>query len=176
VNPDPREIRIDWDQVKKDFPAITGHNDSLLARGISVVAVAVEKSGPGFIRHLNERLFRLDGLRLVKWILYCEPVTDIGSLHGIIWRVTNTMDPGRDVFLVPSDGTGPSHAGIDGTRKTRKDDGFDRDWPNIICADMETMDSVDAKWPTLGLGPLIESPSRKYRQQIYPGGAMTDPV
>ena len=57
--------------------------------------------------------------------------------------------------------------GLDGTRKTKELDDFRRDWPNIIIADAETIQAVDNKWDQLGLGPLISSPSLKFREQMY---------
>jgi 4-hydroxy-3-polyprenylbenzoate decarboxylase len=57
--------------------------------------------------------------------------------------------------------------GFDGTRKTREFDDFTREWPNIIVADDRTIAAVDEKWPELGLGPLIVSPSRKFKSQMY---------
>jgi 4-hydroxy-3-polyprenylbenzoate decarboxylase len=57
--------------------------------------------------------------------------------------------------------------GLDGTRKTVEFDNFHRDWPNIIVADLSTIETIDAKWQSLGIGPLIESPSLKFRKQLY---------
>ena len=63
---------------------------------------------------------------------------------------------------------------MDGTRKTRGYDDFDRDWPNIVVSDSNTIKEVDKKWDKLGLGTLIESPSLKYRKQLYKGGAIAE--
>ena len=57
--------------------------------------------------------------------------------------------------------------GFDGTIKTRELDDFQRDWPNIIVADDNTIGAVDAKWNQLGLGAFIPSPSLKFKDQIY---------
>ena len=57
--------------------------------------------------------------------------------------------------------------GFDGTRKTKLYDDFQRDWPNIIVADDNTIASVDLKWDQLGIGPLISSPSLKFKEQLY---------
>lgn len=37
-----------------------------------------------------------------------------------------------------------------------------RDFPNVVTTDWDTILTVDAKWQKLGLGELIESPSRRY--------------
>jgi 4-hydroxy-3-polyprenylbenzoate decarboxylase len=169
---DPAHIRIDKAHLKQTYPEIAGMNDSLLALGISIVAVSLRKERPGHVRELNEQLFRQPGLADVKMILYCEEITDMDDIKEIVWRVTNNIDPKRDGYIVDAKSDDDiSHIGIDGTRKTKELDGFGRPWPNIIVADERTMDSVDAKWGRLGLGPLIASPSRKFRRQLYSEGA-----
>ena len=57
--------------------------------------------------------------------------------------------------------------GLDGTRKTKELDNFQRDWPNIIVADDATIRAVDEKWKDLGLGTFLPSPSLKFKDQIY---------
>ena len=71
------------------------------------------------------------------------------------------FDPRRDHILTKG------ILGLDGTRKTKELDNFQRDWPNIIVADEETIRTVDAKWDQLGLGPFLASPSLKFRDQLY---------
>jgi 4-hydroxy-3-polyprenylbenzoate decarboxylase len=56
---------------------------------------------------------------------------------------------------------------LDGTRKTKEWDNFQRDWPNIIVADAATIQAVDAKWNKLNLGPFLPSPSLKFKAQLY---------
>jgi len=46
-------------------------------------------------------------------------------------------------------------------------DNFQRDWPNIIVADDETIAAVDEKWKELGLGGFLPSPSLKFKDQLY---------
>jgi 4-hydroxy-3-polyprenylbenzoate decarboxylase len=40
--------------------------------------------------------------------------------------------------------------GIDGTRKW-KEEGFDREWPELITMDAETKKRVDEMWDRLGI-------------------------
>jgi 4-hydroxy-3-polyprenylbenzoate decarboxylase len=63
--------------------------------------------------------------------------------------------------------------GLDGTRKTKDLDNFQRDWPNIIVADDKTIKSVDDKWNKLGLGKFIPSPSLKFKEQMYGESAVS---
>jgi len=41
----------------------------------------------------------------------------------------------------------------------------------VIVADDETIAKVDRKWQDLGLGDKINSPSLRYKTQLYKGGA-----
>jgi 4-hydroxy-3-polyprenylbenzoate decarboxylase len=85
-----------------------------------------------------------------------------------MWRFANNFDPKRDSFI------SSGGIGMDGTRKTKAFDNFDRPWPNIICADEATIKSVDEKWAKFGLGKLISSPSLKYKKMLYKGGAVAE--
>ncbi len=57
--------------------------------------------------------------------------------------------------------------GLDGTIKTKELDNFQRDWPNIIVMDDDTIKAVDEKWSRLGLGKFLSSPSLKFKGQMY---------
>jgi 4-hydroxy-3-polyprenylbenzoate decarboxylase len=113
----------------------------------------------------------------VKIVLYVEHTVDPSKLAVALWRFCNNLDPKRDQFLYSM----PSRAekgktyhclGLDGTIKTKELDNFQRDWPNIIVAADETIESVDSKWKDLGLGEFIPSPSLSYKEQLYGEEAM----
>lgn len=65
----------------------------------------------------------------------------------------------------------PGHLVIDGTRKQKGRDNFERDWPNVIVSDDVTIKKVDDLWPSLNLGKFIPSPSIKYKSIVKQGGA-----
>jgi 4-hydroxy-3-polyprenylbenzoate decarboxylase len=105
-------------------------------------------------------------------ILYVEHTVDARDLPVALWRLCNNLDPRRDHILSERASNKIACMGLDGTRKTRELDNFQRDWPNIIVADDTTIENVDRKWEELGLGPLIASPSLKFRDQLYGGEAV----
>ncbi|MGB3076604.1 MAG: menaquinone biosynthesis decarboxylase, partial [Chitinophagales bacterium] len=159
--------------IRISYPEIKSINTSLVEKKISVVFIAVQKNRKNHIRELNEKLFHETGLKEVKFIIYVEHSVAASDIASVIWRWSNNIDPRRDSFVVAAaDDSSISHIGFDGTRKTREYDNFDREWPNIICMDKETIQKIDAKWSTLPLGPLLTSPSLKYRSQLYKGGAV----
>jgi 4-hydroxy-3-polyprenylbenzoate decarboxylase len=151
--------------ILSSYPEITGINDKL-ARDIQlpVLFVSVEKSRKGHVEELHRELCKRDELAGFKMILYVEHTVDVADIADTLWRFCNNLDPKRDHFYGGQD---KNIIGLDGTRKTKALDGFERPWPNIIAADDATIQSVDGKWAQLNMGPLIKSPSLKYRPQMY---------
>ena len=154
------------------FPDIRNINSSLLADGIPVLFIAVRKGRPNHIRELHEAITRMPELESVKLIAYVEHTVDPTDLSTALWRFCNNLDPKRDHLITERQSTqhpGKVFAclGLDGTIKTAALDNFQRDWPNIIVADDETIQAVDDKWPDLGLGPYLSSPSLKFKDQLY---------
>jgi 4-hydroxy-3-polyprenylbenzoate decarboxylase len=171
---DASKVIASHEALPLKYPEIVGINTSMFHMGINAVLISVKKNRPNHIRELNEQLLKEPIFHFVKFILYLEEVADVNDLKDAVWRFANNLDPRRDSFVVHDSGNGISHIGLDGTRKTKAHDGFERDWPNILAMDEATMNAVDAKWDKLGLGAFIESPSRKYLKQLYPGGAVAE--
>ena len=114
----------------------------------------------------------------VKMVLYVEHTVNALDLATALWRFCNNLDPKRDHVLFKKDteaGKYTAILGLDGTIKTKEFDGFERDWPNIIVADDETIEAVDAKWSDLEIGAFISSPSLRYKDQMYGEKAVADP-
>jgi 4-hydroxy-3-polyprenylbenzoate decarboxylase len=161
---------VDAAAIMQQFPEIKGINSKLLQLDISCILVAVEKNRPFHIKELNEQLYTLPALSGVKMILYVEHTVEVSDLASALWRFCNNLDPKRDSFVVRQPASGGKYIGgigMDGTLKNKVLDNFERDWPNIIVASDETIKQVDAKWPALGLGEFLPSPSLKYKHQIY---------
>ncbi len=157
------------EQLMSKYPEIKAINDIVAQKhGIPVLFVAVEKNKLGHIKLLHEQLSLEPGIAAFKMLLYVEHVVDINDVADMLWRFCNNMDPLRDHLY---GGAKREILGLDGTRKSKEFDGFDRPWPNIIAADKATIDAVDAKWNTLNLGKIIFSPSLKYSTQLYRGDA-----
>ncbi|WP_343746169.1 menaquinone biosynthesis decarboxylase [Chitinophaga sp.] len=166
----PAPKSLDAASIMQQFPEIKGINSSLLAIDIPCVLVSVQKSRPFHVRELNEQLYTLPALDGVKMVLYVEHTVDVTDLASALWRFCNNMDPKRDSFVVrkpAGNGRYIGAIGMDGTLKTRLLDNFERDWPNIIVADDDTIRKVDALWKDLQIGPFVASPSLKYKHQIY---------
>lgn len=169
----------DW---LKDFSEVEKVNSTLLLENIPVLIVSVEKNRKGHIRELHQKICDRQEAEALKMILYVEHTVDANDLGTSLWRHCNNLDPKRDHIPYKRERarregqettnhklqtTNFSCLGLDGTMKTKEHDNFQRDWPNIIVADDETIKTVDEKWNRLGLGEFLPSPSLKFKGQMY---------
>jgi 4-hydroxy-3-polyprenylbenzoate decarboxylase len=160
------------DFLKPKFPEIKDINAFLLTKDIPCLVISFRKNRKGHIKELHEKICALPELEGVKIILYVEHTVDANDLPVALWRFCNNLDPKRDNYLSQRPAAlNPEKyyacMGFDGTRKTKEFDNFQRDWPNIIVANDETIKSVDDKWNDLGVGDFISSPSLKFKNQMY---------
>jgi len=151
------------------IPEIRNVNVLLPLKDIPCIIISVEKNRVGHIKELHRQVAALHEMQYIKMILYVEHTVDPDDLTTALWRFCNNLDPKRDHIIAQSQFNGKSVAclGLDGTRKTKELDHFERDWPNIIVSNDETINAVDAKWDKLGLGAFIPSPSLRFKSQIY---------
>lgn len=165
LTPFKLSAQFSTEKIKTGFPEVAAINDNLARKyGIPVLFVAVKKDKPNHIASLHESLCKLDEMQGMKMILYVEHTVDANDIPDTLWRFCNNLDPRRDHLYGGKD---RNILGLDGTRKYKSLDGFERPWPNVIAADEATIKSIDAKWNGLGLGTLIPSPSLKYQHQMY---------
>ncbi|WP_121355169.1 menaquinone biosynthesis decarboxylase [Flavisolibacter nicotianae] len=160
------------EKAVKQFEEIKDINTSLLKKDIPVLILSVEKNRKGHVRELHLQLCNLAELEGIKLILYVEHTVSANDLAVALWRFCNNLDPKRDAVLAqrPSakeEGKTFACMGLDGTIKSKEFDNFQRDWPNIIVMNDETIKAVDEKWSRLGLGDFLPSPSLKFKSQIY---------
>lgn len=167
--------------LRAKFLEIKGINATLVKQEIPCLIISVEKKRKDHIKSLHEQICELPGMQMIKMILYVEHTVDANDLPTALWRFCNNLDPKRDYHLYkgrpgsrlatpnsePDSDSYTACIGFDGTRKTKELDNFQRDWPNIIVADEETITVIDQKWPQLGIGEFIPSPSLKFKDQLY---------
>jgi 4-hydroxy-3-polyprenylbenzoate decarboxylase len=152
------------------FPEIRNINSQLPELDIPCLLVSVIKKRKDQIRELHQALAaHLHVVLPVKLILYIDERINPKDLPVALWRFCNNLDPRRDHHLYEGKQEGKLYAcmGLDGTTKTEALDDFQRDWPNIIVANDQTIAAVDQKWASLGLGDFIPSPSLAFRDQLY---------
>jgi 4-hydroxy-3-polyprenylbenzoate decarboxylase len=99
-------------------------------------------------------------MSLAKVLVVVDKGVNVQDPDEAWWIALNNIDPERDVRFTmgPMDVldhssrafTYGSKMGIDATRKW-KEEGFDREWPELITMDAETKRNVDAMWDKLGI-------------------------
>jgi len=169
-------IKPSLDKLK--FSSVTNIleiNDSLIKLGYSFLILKIYKEEINSTRKIASKLLNISAFADIKFVIFMEEVCDIFELSDVVWRAANNIDPKRDCFYIENANFEKFPTlFIDATRKTLAFDGFKRDWPNIVCMDEKTIELVDTKWRNYGLGEFLESPSKKYRQQLYRGDAIAE--
>lgn len=75
-----------------------------------------------------------------------------------MWLLGNNFDPVRDSSYV--DGK----LVIDCRSKSKGYKGFTRDWPEYALSSNSTIEAINSKWETLGIGEFTESPSALFKR------------
>jgi 4-hydroxy-3-polyprenylbenzoate decarboxylase len=122
--------------------------------------VSIRKRYPGHAFKVMNALWGLGQLMFTKIIFVFDHDVNVQDIGECIWRLSNNIDPERDMLLVrgPIDvldhasravGFG-SKIGFDCTKKTAAE-GYAREWPDAIEMSAEVRQKIDALWPRLGL-------------------------
>lgn len=159
-----------WSELFQKYLEVKTMNSDLIEKRIPIIFLGVEKNRKNHLRELAQQLYDESIFENIKVILFLEPNFEITDVADAVWRFSNNIDPKRDHIMVQHHGK--TSVAFDGTRKTEALDGFKRDWPNILASTHTTIQQIDAIWHKLGLGTFIKSPSLKYRNQLYQGGAV----
>lgn len=168
------DFHVSAEEIKTCFNVgngdILGINTSLIEEDIPCLLISIKKSRKQQVKKMSEGLFNVQGLRGIKMILIVDDYVDVQDVSSTLWQVCNNFDPKRDSYVqeeMLDNGKQRAMMIIDGTRKTREYDNFQRDWPNIIVSNPETIEMVDRKWESLGLGEFVSSPSLKFRKSVF---------
>jgi 4-hydroxy-3-polyprenylbenzoate decarboxylase len=126
----------------------------------NLMLVSIKKSYPGQARKVMNAIWSLGQAMFTKCIIVVDEDCDVQDIGEVTLRVTNNIDPERDIQFTLGPIDSLDHAsrlpnygskmGIDATRKW-KAEGFERPWPAMIEMDRATKAKVDALWEKLGL-------------------------
>ena len=154
--------------VKTQIPELIDMHLPVEACFHNCAIVSIKKRYPNHAYKVMHALWGLGQLMFSKVIIIVDDDVDVHNLSEVLWRVTNNIDPARDVQIVKGPVDSLNHAapmvgygskmGIDATRKWPSE-GHTREWPDVVKMDRATAQKVDAMWSKLGLGELVESPS-----------------
>src|SRR5919107_1046105 len=139
--------RIFLPLLKLTVPEIVDYH--MPAAGIfhNLVFVSIDKQYPGQAYKVMNALWGQGLMSLAKVLVVVDKEVDVQNADEAWWIALNNIDPERDVRFTmgPIDVldhssrafTYGSKMGIDATRKW-KEEGFDREWPELITMDDET--------------------------------------
>ncbi len=154
--------------IKTQVPEIVDMHLPVEATFHNLAIVSIKKRYPHHAYKVMHALWGLGQLMFSKVIIVVDEDVDVHNWSEVVWRLTNNIDPLRDVQIVKGPVDSLNHAaplpgfgskmGIDATKKWRGE-GFERVWPDVVKIDPQTAQRVDAMWDKLGLGDLIPSPS-----------------
>lgn len=148
-----------------NVPFIKGFNATLLKDGIKILILALNPSeDPESIGKACRLISSKDKTGSVRLVIAVDHNVDPFDLYVVAWQVLGNSDPVRDHYMIS-----PATILIDGTIKYCRKGGFPAKWPNVVCSGRETIETVDAKWESLGLEKLIPSPSLKYLKLVRNG-------
>ena len=150
--------RVFLPMMKMTIPEIIDVN--LPAEGVfhNLMLVSIRKSYPGQARKVMSEIWSLGQAMFTKCIIVVDEDCDVQDIGEVTLRVTNNIDPERDIQFTMGPIDTLDHAsrmpnygskmGIDATRKW-KAEGFDRPWPAMLEMDRATKARIDTIWAKL---------------------------
>jgi 4-hydroxy-3-polyprenylbenzoate decarboxylase len=102
-----------------------------------------------------------------KMLVIFDNEIDVSDFETCLWIAFNNIDISYDCKIENNSLI------IDARTKFGRKD-FHRPWPNIICMNDETINSIDDKWASLDIGDFIPSPSLKCKHLVKNDGAELD--
>jgi 4-hydroxy-3-polyprenylbenzoate decarboxylase len=131
----------------------------------NLVFVSIDKQYPGQAYKVMNALWGQGLMSLAKVLVILDKDVNVQDPDEAWWVALNHIDPARDVIFTRGPVDVLDHAsqqftygskmGLDATRKW-PEEGFTREWPDVIEMDGATKATVDALWPKLGI-PRVRS-------------------
>jgi len=161
--------RIFLPLLKLTIPEIVDYH--MPAEGIfhNLVFVSIKKEYPGQAYKVMNALWGQGLMSLAKVLVVVDSWVNVRDPQEAWWVALNNIDPQRDARFTmgPMDVldhssrafTYGSKVGFDATRKL-PEEGFTRDWPDVIEMDDDTKRRVDAMWSRLGIDGRAASTGR----------------
>ncbi|MHB1937699.1 MAG: UbiD family decarboxylase [Acidobacteriaceae bacterium] len=152
--------RIFLPLMQLTIPEIVDINLPVEAVFHNLMIVSIRKSYPGHARKVMHAVWSLGQAMFTKCVIVVDEDCDVQDMREVVLRVTNNIDPERDIQFTLGPIDSLDHAsrlpnygskmGIDATRKWSAE-GFTRPWPEMLRMDPITKSKVDAMWSKLGL-------------------------
>ncbi|MCZ7395151.1 MAG: menaquinone biosynthesis decarboxylase [Candidatus Methanoperedens sp.] len=153
--------RIFLPLMKTQLPEIEDINLPVEAVFHNLCIVSIKKRYPGHARKVMFALWGMGQMMFAKTIIVLDDDVNVQDMREVLWATTTRMDPASDVIIIDKtptdtlDHASPlpnlgSKMGIDATRKG-PDEGFKREWPDVLRMDSGVKARIDRIWKELGL-------------------------
>ncbi|MCX8012332.1 MAG: UbiD family decarboxylase, partial [Desulfobacterota bacterium] len=126
----------------------------------NLAIVSIKKTYPGQGKKIMQSLWGIGQMMLTKILIVVEDEIDIHNIKQLSWYVLSNIDPQRDLVFWHGPLDQLDHAsnfpaygskiGIDATRKW-KEEGYNRQWPEMITMSPEVKKRIDEIWNQLGI-------------------------
>lgn len=150
--------RIFLPLIKKQLPEIVDINLPIEGVFHNLALVSIDKRYPAHAKKVMHTLWGLGQMMFTKTIIIFDKDVDVQNISEALWRLGNNIDPKRDVVFVEGPVDALDHAapqplfgskmGIDATKKW-KEEGFKREWPDVIEMDGGIKEKIDNIWKKL---------------------------
>lgn len=126
----------------------------------NLVLVSINKRYPGHARKVIHGIWGIGLLSLAKAVVVFDEWVDVQNLSQSAWQALGNVDWSRDVIHTDGSVDHLDHAsyqhsyggkiGIDATAKL-PEEGYSREWPQVVQMDDETKEKINRIWDELGL-------------------------
>ena len=153
------DLPLPGDQFISDLAGETvSFSIRLPKQGIPLLVISIDcEKNPVAVEDIKKKLQKKGAEKYFSLIIAVDHTVNPSDNFITSWQVLSNSDPVRDHEYLSA-----SCLFIDGTIKAFRKGGFPRKWPNIVCSDEKTINSIDLKWEELGIGPFIQSPSIQF--------------
>lgn len=145
--------------LRVPLPEVVDYHLPVSACFHNLVIVAIRKAYPGHARKVCQALWGTGQIMFTKNVVVVDADVNVHDLNEVLWRVTGSLDPARDVFFSEGPVDQLDHAtnlpcyggkmGIDATTKLPGEYGYQRKWPELVTMSAEVKADVDVKWASL---------------------------
>ncbi len=113
-----------------------------------------------------DEYLRVNGITNIRYVALFDNSASKGfSPSDLLWLAAANTDPRRDIEV---------REGVVIIDARSKRPGYGRNprrFPNVVTSSVETINLVDSRWAEYGIGELVASPSRKYRELLLSNNA-----
>jgi 4-hydroxy-3-polyprenylbenzoate decarboxylase len=146
--------------LQMTFPEIVDMNLPIEGVFHNLCIVSIKKDYPHHARKICHSLWGMGQMMFAKCIVVVDDDVNVQDVREVAWRALNNIDAKRDVFFAEGPIDVLDHAsaafgfggklGVDATRKW-KEEGFTREWPEVMTMRPDVVQRVNALWKELGL-------------------------